>query len=466
MARNELTALGVPVHDPDCERTVLGTLLTTRLKGRTICAVREHLTDGSFNDPRHQEVFRAVMAVDSHGEDVNFISVAAALAKAGATAGRTDLFALMEAAQVGDILDYVLRLKELAIRRQMWELGTYLLNAGTTETDDIADVQEEAVARLNGMFASATADVHTLDEANAELHRQMELNRQPEREMLGTPTGFSEMDRRGGLSPTDLVVVAGETSMGKTAFATALAMSAIRAGHPVAFYSMEMSNVQLAARIAAMQSGVNSRAILQERLPDDKLEAVERGMSSLPSHLCYFDDDATGSIDRILASIRTMVLRHGIRGAVVDYLQILNVNMRSTNKEQAMGDVARRLKNLAKELGIWIVALSQLNRSQDRAVPTLDRLRDSGQIGEAADIIALIYRPWARSSALKYPEPFTGIDTCGTAMVDIAKGRNTGIYRFICGFNAETTHFYNIDPLRLPRADRARQADTLDDMPF
>ena len=146
---------------------------------------------------------------------------------------------------------------------------------------------------------------------------------------------------------------------------------------------MEMSNIQLAARIAAMQSGIGSLSLLQDSLPGDKVAAVDRAMDALPTDLCYFDDDATSSFDKIAASIRSMVLRHGIKGAIVDYLQILNVNMKSANKEQAMGDVARRLKNLAKELGIWIIALSQLNRDKDNPRPSLNRLRDSGQIGEA-----------------------------------------------------------------------------------
>lgn len=168
--------------------------------------------------------------------------------------------------------------------------------------------------------------------------------------------------------------------MGKTAFATALAMSAIKHGHPIAFYSLEMTNMQLAARVAAMHSGVNSRSILQDKLTDDKINSVYRTIESLPANICYFDDDATSSFDKIASSIRTLYLKHGIKGAVVDYLQILNVNMRATNKEQAMADAARRLKNLAKELGIWIIALSQLNRDRDRnhhlstACATPDRL--------------------------------------------------------------------------------------------
>ena len=138
-----------------------------------------------------------------------------------------------------------------------------------------------------------------------------------------------------------------------------------------------------------------------------------------------------------------MKIKHDIDGAVIDYLQILNVNMKGANKEQQMGDVARRLKNLAKDLDIWIIALSQLNRDNLNPVPTLARLRDSGQIAEAADVVILIYRPEVKDKP--YPDEFKNVSTKGTAMIDIAKGRNIGLLKFICGFDASTTRFYDLD---------------------
>ena len=104
-----------------------------------------------------------------------------------------------------------------------------------------------------------------------------------------------------------------------------------------------------------------------------------------------------------------------------------------------MGDVARRLKNLAKELDIWVIALSQLNRDNLNPVPNLNRLRDSGQIAEAADIVMFVYRP--ETYGKFFPEPFNQYDTEGKAMIDIAKGRNIGLLKFICDFDAKTTHF-------------------------
>jgi replicative DNA helicase len=169
-----------------------------------------------------------------------------------------------------------------------------------------------------------------------------------------------------------------------------------------------------------------------------------------------------------------MVLKYGIKGAVVDYMQIMNVNQQNQNKEQAMATAARLFKNIAKDLNIWVVALSQLSRNNDRPEPSLSRLRDSGQIAEAADVVILVYRPEAKSESLRYSGSYSNVSTKGTALIDVAKGRNIGIFKFMCGFNAETTTFYPIDNTQLPqqsevierRAEKDPPVITLRDLPF
>ena len=202
---------------------------------------------------------------------------------------------------------------------------------------------------------------------------------------------------------------------------------------------MEMKKEQLAARLLSMNSGVPSNQILYSKLDVNYIEQIDKGVAKIDKLPIYFDDSSTSNIDKIIASIRSMKAKYDISGAVVDYLQILNVNTKSSNKEQAMGDVARRLKNLAKELDIWVIALSQLNRDSQNPVPNLNRLRDSGQIGEAADIVMFVYRPEVYGKF--YPEPFANVSTKGTAMIDVAKGRNIGLLKFICEFDSKTTHF-------------------------
>ena len=258
--------------------------------------------------------------------------------------------------------------------------------------------------------------------------------------LTGCPTGFGEFDRRsGGLQTSDLIIIAADTSSGKTSLAIKIAMNA---NCPIAFYSLEMKKEQIAARMIAIESGVAANDILYSRLGESQITAIDKGVSKLCDKAVYFDDKSTSNIESILASIRSLKIKYGIKGAILDYLQILNVNMKGANKEQQMGDVSRRLKNIAKDLDIWIIALSQLSRDRDNPMPSLGRLRDSGQIAEAADTVMLIYRPEIYGKT--YPEPFRNVSVTNTAMIDVAKGRNIGLMKFIVGFDKPTTNFYEM----------------------
>lgn len=445
------------IHDIECERQLLGNLLLS-FRAYDNENVAELLDEDCFYNLNCREIYSAIKHIADRGDIPDIISVSATIAKSG---GLTDQMAVVnlmaDAISTANIYNLALRLKELKLRRKMWELGHQLIVAGSTESEDIVEAQSTAKDTIESLFASNTAEVKSMTDTLSELREVIAYNRLNDRPIIGTPTGYSEIDKRGGLSPSDLVVVAGETSQGKTAFATSMVVSAIANNHPVAFYSMEMSRLQLTARIAAMNSGVNSSTLLQGRLTDMQTNQVEIGLRNINSDLLYFDDRSTSSIDSILSSIRTMKLKHNIAGAVVDYLQILSVNTRNANVEQQLGEIARRLKNIAKELNIWIIALSQLSRDKDSPVPSLGRLRASGQIAEAADIVALVYRPSVYDR--RYPAPFEQASTDGTAMIDIAKSRNIGCFKFLCGFRAETTQFYDLK--EVPMIDSNSNNNTL-----
>jgi len=223
-------------------------------------------------------------------------------------------------------------------------------------------------------------------------------------------------------------------------FATALALQAIREGDGVAFYSLEMTPRQLTGRLASMISGVPASTIMFRKMEVTDGERVERAITELSSLPLFFDGRSDSSLESILTSARRMKSRHGIKGIVVDYLQLVGTGHgRDMNREQAVARVARALKDLAKELDIWVLLISQLSRDRANPRPSLSRLRDSGQIEEAADNIYLIYRP---GKGMAYPEPFADVNPEGTAMVTIAKGRNSGTGEFICGFDAAACRFY------------------------
>lgn len=248
--------------------------------------------------------------------------------------------------------------------------------------------------------------------------------------------------------PRELFIMRDFIVTHNTALMLSIVKNAADKGERCAIYSLEMTDVQLSARLLSMRSGVSSSDLMYSNsLNPSQLELIDTAKGLLPGENIFFDDESTSNLETILLSIRTMKMKYDIKGAVVDYLQILNVNQKNNSytREQAMGDAARRLKNLAKELNIWIIALSQLNRNQQDPVPTMARLRDSGQIAEAADIVMLVYRPEIYHRT--FPQPFeqlTEEEVKGKAMIDVAKGRNIGVFKFLVEFNASTTHFMDM----------------------
>ncbi len=421
-------------HNLDSERIVLGSILSDVNAYPEVSVI---LTPVMFYDPFHGEIYGKMVDGANKGKLPDVVSLAEDY--------KNDSNKVMKLADISgcfsvDYYNHALNVQEKHVRRSLWRVATRLSSdifVPTRETDDlIAYLQSE----MDGLTAQVSStDVSTLKEAINGVYRQIENNLKGNY-LTGTDTGFTQINKAsGGLQKSDLIVIAGETSSGKTSLALAFINKAAVQGHGVAMYSMEMKKEQCAARLLSMNSGVPSNQILYSKLDKEYLRIVDDGVNKIYNLPIYFDDNSTSNIDKIIASIRSMKIKHDISGAVVDYLQILNVNQRNFNKEQAMGDVARRLKNLAKELDIWVIAISQLNRDANNPVPNLNRLRDSGQIAEAADMVMFVYRPEMYGKF--YPEPFANYSTKGTAMIDIAKGRNIGTHKFICEFDAKNTSF-------------------------
>lgn len=241
-----------------------------------------------------------------------------------------------------------------------------------------------------------------------------------------------------------MTIIAAASSQGKTSFALNIAKNVAHESK-VAIYSLEMNDVQLASRIISSVSGLSSKEILYRSMSNEMIKEFDTGVGKIQDLGIYFDDRSTSSIETIIQSIRKMVFKYRISGVVIDYLQILSITNKSMTEEQFLGYVTRRLKNLAKELNIWVLALSQLNRKNAENAPSLADIRASGQIVEAADNVVFIYRPELYSRS--YPAPFASTSTIGTAMIDFAKGRSVGITKFILGFKQEQTLFYNLNEL-------------------
>ena len=445
------------IHDDNCEKYVIGTFMNDN---EAFFDTEDILNDDCFYNIKNREIYDAIKEITSKGDNANLITIPPILKKNGSNILLPELVNISEKVSLVSCYKFALRLSELSQKRKMFSIGYYIQNACCNENEDIGDIISNIRKRMDNIPDAKSENYITLKDSIGKVNKIVTDNLSNAKNVIGTETGFKQIDDKGGFQKGNFIVIAGETSQGKTALALSMALNAIRNDNKIAFYSMEMTNSELTSRLIAMVSEIPSSKILYGKLSKEELDKFDVAVRELVDKNLFYDDRDSSSIDVIISSIRTMVKKYGIKGAFIDYLQILNSTkgFRGNNDEQFMGEVARRLKNLAKELGIWIVALSQLNRNLENPVPSLSRLRSSGQIAEAADIVMLVYRPEYYSK--KYPEPFQNANTEGTAMIDICKGRNIGVTKFLCKFNARCTLFYPDDNIGF------YHAPSNDDSPF
>ena len=431
------------INDTKAEQYVIGSMLTDPT---AYSVVSQYLDEECFYDPICKDSWKAIDTIGKRGVPIDIISVSSELAKEKSSVSPIDLMNISsQVASSSHAEFHAIRLQDLGRRRKLWVIGQQLSRVGLSEDIPTTDAHQEAIESIGSVFEKADG-VFTLNDAMNSLNDIMIKNATVGGVTTGTKTGMDRFDEKGGLQKSDLIIIAGETSQGKTSLALCMTRHAIENRAKVAFYSMEMTKEQLTARLLSAKTNIPANNILYSgSLAPSDIKMIDDARGKLPGENLFFDDKSTSNIDSILLSIRMLKMQKDIDGAVIDYLQILNVNSKSTSfsREQAMGDAARRFKNLAKELNIWIIALSQLSRDSNCPEPNLNRLRDSGQIGEAADVVILVYRAEYYNRA--YPAPFDNKDdypTDGTAMIDFAKGRNIGTFKFFMGFNKNTTNFF------------------------
>lgn len=411
---------------PDSEELVLGSLLKSDCWDEV-----SFLTEDCFSTAVNREIFRGIRKIIDRGENPDIILIRY----------ETEI-------PVSAIVDLPMTLDVYPHARVIHEAAQKNKLISTLESLKPDDSVEEMIATINATIEKVLTNreekIRTLKDATGDVIEI--INDNIKGVARGVKTGFTDFDRHtGGLHEGDLTIIAAASSQGKTSFALNMAKNVASHGAKVAFYSLEMNDVQLTSRIISSVSGLSSKEILYRSMSNEMIKEFDKGVGKIQDLEIYFDDRSTSSIETIIQSIRKMVFKFGISGVIIDYLQILSITNKTQTEEQFLGSVARRLKNLAKELNIWILALSQLNRKNAENAPSLADIRASGQIGEAADNVILIYRPELYSRS--YPAPYASTSTEGTALIDIAKGRNVGITKFILGFKPEQTLFYNLDEL-------------------
>ena len=405
-------------------------------------SVGKMLSENLFYDTKNKNLFKMIQKGISDGKTVDLMYVVTETAKSTANNIYTisDLMSMFTG-YISDALfgQYVEELAELSRRRSLWTLGQKLIRLGVDMTYSYDDAMKE-IESVMDKDGEADTGVISLKDANTKMMQRVRDNITGVSDSF-IPTGFSYIDSRGGFQASDFNVIAADTSSGKTSLATNIAVNAAKAGKPIMCYSMEMMAEQVAARINATISKVSSSLIQYKKLYESQFNDVQKAVNETNDLPIYFDDRSTTSAEAIFTSIRANSKKYGIKMFIIDYLQILS-SIKSVNDQQNfLGEVSRKLKNLAKKLNVNITVLSQLSRNNQDPMPTLDRLRASGQIAEASDTVLLIWRP-SLYGKTSYKGSNAPVD--GTAEIIIAKGRNVGTGSFIVGFDPSTTNFYDI----------------------
>lgn len=426
----------------DIERALLGHFIADEV---AFYHYMPRMSEGMFNRRGHKIVFNEMLEMAEQGVAIEAITLLQSLnaKKLTAEMGGVQFFSSILGGKTDNQMDsYITILENARLRRELVGLSNSVIDMALNETDPSV-IMARILADIEAIQATKVEKVRKLSDSMADVLSLMSANQVGASHLSGIYTGLSDFDRTGGLQKGNLMIIAGATSQGKSSLVSNMTYNACTNGYKCAFYSLEMTDLELTARIIAGETKIPSSSILYSKLRDAEMDIINRKADNIAAANIFFDDRSSSDIDTIVSSIRTMKLKYDIDFAVIDYLQILNVNMKGVNKEQQMGEVARKLKNLAKELDIAIIALSQLNRDKNNPEPSLERIRDSGQIAEASDIVMFVHRP--ETYGIQYTYPYENYDVKNTALIDVAKGRNIGIFKWIVGFDPELTSFYEID---------------------
>lgn len=444
---NNNTLQPEPVNDNMCERLVIGTIMQNKIAFEDNIDI---LDEDCFADWKLKMIFRAIRNIREKGEEADFITIPPYIEKneKGYILDITELIDLTSGFINFGIREKCLYLKELSDRRKLLQLGMKLVSAGSTQNQILEEVMMEMNSTIDQINSNTNSGVDTIDSSIEQLTLNIEDNTN-KKESIFDYSGIKSFDERAFLRPKALTVIAAYSGHGKSCMATSIAYNCARSGAPIAYYSLEMSKMELTARILAHDCKIPTSQLLYGKLTpaeEQSYRDVVLRCSNLP---IYFDEKSTISSDALYMSIKKLARQKHIHGVIIDYLQILSQNnrQRNTTEEAFLGGVVRNLKNIANQLGIWIILLSQISRNHESDEPKESYLRGSGQILEGCDNCALLYRP-SKIDGGKYSGANTNVDTENTAEINICKARNgSDGKKYIIGFEPEYTRFHELDKI-------------------
>ena len=433
------------LSNKEMEAAVLNGLMNER---EGIDQAMQRLSDYCFYEPIHQVIYHAICNVYGANTPISMISVTNELMHGMDYEKAKDcmLQVAQIATQVEEKMDFyqmVLVLENIAQRRALAPVGYQLLELSYSLSTDLCSGVNAIQQAIDQIMSGTKGKEFTSLSEQLEIARQHIIdNRNPDTRHVGLMTGIPQFDREGGLPDKAFIVIGAKSSHGKTSFANYLALQAMKQGKRVAYYSMEMTNLELTQRLLSMECRVNVNTLARKPLlPEQEVKAfhaIESLIQNNAESFC-FDERGVNKLDRMLQSIRVLKRTRGLDLVVVDYIQLLGIDpiYRDENTTKLIGRASHAFKDISRDLGLTILCLSQINRNVTGR-PTRANLRDSGEIDEASDLTIILYRPEADKTEA-YSDPYQHVTVKNTMLVDAGKYRSGAQTEFIMGYQPEYT---------------------------
>jgi len=438
----ELSLEKVPPQNLDAEMAVLGSML---LDEDAISVASELLDRNSFYKDTHQKIFEAILSLYNANKAVDLITLTDVLKRDGLleeVGGASFLTSLVNSVPTSaNISHYVSIVKQKSILRTLINNATKIISLcyeSEGNVDEVVDHAERFIFEVSDRKSQGS--YFLLKEIVKDSIETIDRLYQNKAHVTGIPTGFIDFDiKTAGLQASDLVVIAGRPSMGKSAFAIGIAEQAgVIEKIPTAIFSLEMSKEQLVQRMLCSHARVDAHKVRTGYLATSDWPRLTAAAGKLSEAPIYIDDTPAISVMELRAKARRLKAHHDIQLVILDYMQLMRGSLGMENRQQEISEISRSLKALARELSVPVIAISQLSRAVESRTdhrPQLSDLRESGAIEQDADVVVLILRE-------EYYNPSP--ENQGVAEVIIAKQRNGPVGSLKLAFIKEYTRFENI----------------------
>ncbi|MEI6843040.1 MAG: replicative DNA helicase [bacterium] len=445
--------LRIPPQNLDAEMALLGSIM---LRPEAMYEIIDIISVDSFYSEKHRIVFETMMDLFTKRQPIDMLSVSAKLKEKNwldQIGGNTYLTEIVNVVpSSSNIVYYAQIVQKKYMMRRLIEASDFISQIGYDENKELEEILDGAEKKLFEVtnFNTSHKFVHLKDEL-AEAWERLDRLHTEGKSMRGIPTGFAEIDNKlSGLQKSDLIILAARPSMGKTSLALDIArQTAVNHNTPVGIFSLEMSSQQLVDRMMAAQANVDAWKLRTGTLSrQDDFDALRESLDKLNKAPIFIDDQPGNNILKMRSVARRLKSEHGLGLLVVDYLQLMvPTQTKNDNVVQQVTEISRSLKNLARELDVPVLALSQLSRAVEQrgGRPRLSDLRDSGSIEQDADVVMFIHRED------KYKDE---AEKNNIAEILIEKHRNGETGKVDLFFNDKKATFQSIDKAEYKGAEK------------